>query len=295
MIIKKTFKLISNSPNIINFSENVLRSYYIEENSPRHIFAFLELKKKDFVHFTNAKIFDLISNIKKREAIQVIDFDYPLPVTYNISTKGLIINLRFFEIKEISSMSPNDLYACLVYAYLFEKIVTKKIKISDSYIKLIINFMLSFYMKSFARKFGLTGIYSPGIPKLKFLIACYILAAYFGYPINNNFFVKAATFAPYNYYSELDRLKNYNFQDIDQFIKAISDLKVMPGISIMSFTSTIYRFYGVTMLAAIEDCARFFSAILTSSIPGARVVPRHLVQVNKSEYFNILENIRRMF
>jgi len=293
MIIKKTFKLISNTPNVINLGENIIRSFYDDVNNPKQVFAFLDLKKKDIIHFTNDKIFDLNSNDKKRDTIQVINFDYPLPATYNIPTKGLIINLNFFEIKEISSINPIDLYASIVYAYIFEKIITKKYKISESYIKPIVNFFLSFYVKAFGRKYGLVGTYSSGIPKLKFLIACYILAAYFGYKINDNFFIQVSKIAPYNYFNEINSLKKYNFQEIDQFIKAVSDLKVMPGFSITSFTSALYRFYGVTMLAAIEDCARFFSVMLTSSIPGAKVVPRHIVQVNKIEYFNIVNSIKR--
>jgi len=293
MIIKKTFKLISNTPNVINIGENIIRSFYNDINNPKQVFAFLNLKKKDIVHFTNNKIFDLNSNDKKRETIQVINFDYPLPATYNIPTKGLIINLKFFEIKEVSSMNPIDLYASIVYAYIFEKIITKKYKISESHIKSIVNFFLSFYMKAFGRKYGLVGTYSSEIPKLKFLIACYILAAYFGYKINDNLFIQASKIAPYNYFDKINNLKKYNFQEINQFIKAVSDLKIMPGFSITNFTSTLYRFYGVTILAAIEDCARFFSAILTSSIPGSKVVPRHIVQINKIEYFNIVDSIKR--
>ena len=129
MKIKDSFKLISGTPNILKLSESVLRSFYNEENSPPHVIAILELKRKGIVHFTNKKIFHLIANIKKREVIQIVNLDYALPVSYNPPTKGLIINLKPMEVKEISNMSPNDLYASLVYAYAFEKMVTKKFKI----------------------------------------------------------------------------------------------------------------------------------------------------------------------
>ena len=295
MIVKDSFKLVSNVPNIIKLSESAIRSFYDEENSPRHVFAMLELKRKSIVHFTTKKIFDLISNIKKRESIQIINFDYPLQVTYNPPTKGMIINLKPFEVKEISNMSPNDLYAAIVYAYSFTQMATKKYKISESYAKIIVNFLLSLYVKAFGRKYGLVGIYSSGIPKLKFLIACYILAAFFGHAVNKNLFMEAAKIAPYMYANEIDKLMKYKFSDIDQFIKAVSDLKVMPGLTIATFTSTLYRFYGINVLVALEDCSRFFSVILTSSIPGSRVAPRHLVQVNEKEYFKIIEVTRRMF
>ncbi len=295
MKVKDSFKLVGNVPNIINLSESVLRSFYDEENSPRHVFAILELKKKSIVHFTNKKIFKLITNIKQREKIQIVNFDYPLPVSYNPPTKGLIINLKPFGVKEISNMSPNDLYASLVYAYSFEKMATKKFKISESYAKIIINYLLSLYVRAFGRKYGLVGIYSSGIPKLKFLIACYILASYFGNATNKDLFKKASALAPYMYSNEIEQLKRYNFSEIDQFIKAVSDLKVMPGLSVAVFTTLLYRFYGVDVLAALEDCSRFFSVIVTSSIPASRVVPRNLIKVNEQEYFKLVEITRRMF
>lgn len=295
MKVKETFKLVSNVPNILNLSESIVRSFYNEENSPRHVFAILELKKQSIVHFTSKKIFNLISNIKQRDSVQIINFDYPLPVSYNPPTKGLIINLKPFEVQEIINMSPNDLYASLVYAYSFEKLVTKKFKISESYANIIVNFLLSFYVKAFGRKYGLVGIYSSGIPKLKFLIACYILASFFGHQVNKKLFTNASKLAPYMYHTEIDQLQKYDFSNIDQFIKAVSDLKVMPGLSVALFTTTLYRFYGINMLVALEDCSRFFSVILTSSVPGNRVVPRYLIQVNQKEYFKLVEIMRKLF
>jgi hypothetical protein len=295
MKVKDSFKLVSNVPNVINLSESILRSFYDEENSPRHVFAILELKKSSIKHFTNKKIFGLISNIKKRDTIQAVTFDYPLPVSFNPPTKGLIINLKSFETKQIANMNPNDLYASLVYAYSFDKLIHKKFKISESYTKIIVNYLLSLYVKAFGRDYGLVGIYSSGIPKLKFLLTCYILASYFGYPTNKKLFMKASSIAPYMYANEADQLRRYDFSDITQFIKANSDLKVMPGLSVAKFTSKLYRYYDVNVLAALEDCSRFFSVIVTSSVPGSRVVPRHLVKANEKEYFNLVEITRGIF
>ena len=295
MKVKDSFQLISSMPNVLNLSESMLRSFYDEENSPRHVFAILELKKNSINHFTDKKIFDLITNIKKRETIQIINFDYPLPISYNPPTKGLIINLKPLEVKQIANMNVYDLYASLVYAYSFEKLITKKFKISDSYAKIIVNFLLSLYVKAFGRTYGLVGIYSSSIPKLKFLIACYILAAYFGYPVNKSLFMKASSIIPYMYANEFDQLKGYDFSSITQFVKACSDLKVMPGLSVAKFTSTLYKYYDINLLAALEDCSRFFSVIATSSVPGSKVVPRHLYRANEKEYFNLVEIIKRLF
>lgn len=296
MVIKDSFRLVSGAPNLFKVSESVVKSYQEEENSPRHVFAILELKKKSINHFTNKKIFNLISNIKQREAIQVVKIDsYPLPVSYNKPTNGMIINLKPFEVNEVSSMSPNDLYASLVYAYAFRQLVTKKYKIPESYANIIVKYLLSFYVQVFGKDYGLVGIYASGIPKLKFLISCYILSAFFGHKNNKNLFQKASVIAPYMYMNEFEQLRHYDFYYIEQFIKAVSDLKVMPGLTLNKFTSKLYTYFNINILPAIEDCSRFFSVILTSSIPGSRIVPRYLFKYNEKEYFRLIDITRRMF
>lgn len=296
MIIKDKFQLVSGAPNIFNVSESVVKTHQIEENNPRHVFAVLELKKNSIKHFTTPTIFNLIKDKKKREAIQVVKIEsYPLPISYNKSSKGMLINLKPFEVDEISSMNPNDLYAALVYSYAFSALVTKKFKISESYAKIIVNYLLSFYVQVFGKEYGLVGIYAAGIPKLKFLIACYVLSAFFGYKTDKKLFSKASTLAPYLYANEYTQLSKYNFSQIDGFIKAASELKVMPSLSVVVFTSKLYKYFGINILPAIEDCARFFSVILTSSVPGSRIITRNLVKYNEKEYFKLIEIMRRLF
>ena len=296
MVIKDKFRLVSGAENVIHVPSSVIKSHSSEENSPRHVFAILELKKKSIVHFTSKKIMQWVGDKKKRESIQVVMVDdYPLPVTYNPPTKGNIINLKPFSVDEVSSMSPNDLYASLVYAYSFEKLVTKKYKIKEEYAKIIVNYLLSFFVQVFGKEYGLVGIYASGIPKLKFLTACYIYSAFFGIKMGKTLLQKASTIAPYLYNNEFEALKKYNFALIEDFIQAISDLRVMPGLSITKFTSKLYRFFGINILPAMEDCSRFFSVILTSSVPGNTFVPKHLFKYNQTEYFQLIEITRRMF
>jgi len=296
MIIKDSFRLVSGAPNLFKVSESIVKSHQQEENNPRHVFAVIELKKNSIKHFTNSVIFDLIKNKVKRESIQVVKIDsYPLPVSYNPPTRGMIINLKPFEVNEISNMNPNDLYASLVYAYAFRGLVTKKFKISESHANIIVKYLLSFYVQVFGKEYGLVGIYASGIPKLKFLVACYILSSFFGYKTGKKLFSKASSIAPYLYANEFDQLMKYNFYYIEEFIKATSELKVMPGLTITIFTSKLYRFFGINILPAIEDCSRFFSVFLISSIPGSRLIPRTLYKYNEKEYFKLVEIMRRMF
>lgn len=296
MVIKDKFRLVANAPNILNLSSSVIEAHSQEENNPRHVFAVLELKKRSINHFASKKIFSLIGDVNRRDAIQVVRFDeYPLHISYNRPTKGLFINLKQFDVEEVSSLNPNDLYASLVYAYAFSLLVNKKFKIPESYAKPIIDYMLSFYIQVFGKDYGLVGIYASGIPKLKFLIACYILSAYFGHNTGKNLFNKAIPLAPYAYSEEYGELLKYDFSKIEDFIKALSDLKVMPGLSITKFTSKLYRFFGINILPAIEDCSRFFCTILTSSISGNSMVPKFLFKYNESRYHTLIDITRRMF
>jgi hypothetical protein len=296
MVIKDSFRLVSGAPNIFNVSGSVVSSYQKEENNPQQVFTILELKKKSINHFTNNVILNLVRDKEKRESIQVVKIDsYPLPVSYNVPTKGMIINLKYFEVNEISNMSPNDLYAALVYAYSFRNLVTGKFKISESYIPIIVNYLLSFYVQVFGKEFGLVGIYAAGIPKLKFLVACYIISSFFGYKSGKELFKKASSVAPYLYANEFNQLIQYDFSHIEEFIKAVSDLKVMPGLALTSFTSKLFRFFGINILPALEDCSRFFSVILITSIPGSRMIPRNLYKYNEKEYFKLIDITRRMF
>jgi len=296
MIIKDKFRLVSNAPNILSVSSSVIKSYQKEENSPRHVFAILELKKKSIKHFSNDAIFNLISDKRKREKIHIVNFDeYPLVATYNKSSKSLIINLKSFQVSEVSNMNPNDLYASLVYAYSFSKFATKKFKINKSSIKSIVNYLTSMYVQVFGKEYGLAGIYASGIPKLKYLVACYALSSYFGYPNNKSLLKEASKIAPFMYNNEFDALIKCDFSKIEEFIKCLSELRVMPGITLIKYTQKLYNYMGVNMLPAFEDLSRFFSIILTASVRGSTIIPTSIYRYNEKEYFNLVDVGRKVF
>jgi len=296
MVIKDVFKLIKNTPNILNISDNVLQKYQIEENSPRQIFTFLKQREKNIKkHFTNKIIFDLIEDTQKRETIKVVKFDqYILPVTYSPSSDSIIINLKPLDVEEISDLNPNNLYALLVYGYSFREFI-KRIKISDSYSGPIIAFFLSVFIKLFGKEFGLLGIYASGIPKLKFFIACYVLASFFGNSINESLLKRASTFSPYDFREERVAILKYDFSDIVQFIEALSEMKVLPGIKVYGFTSKIYRFLELGFMPAIEDLTRFVCILLTSDIKGSNIVRSSLYTFNQNAFDQVIEISKKAF
>jgi len=296
LVIKDKFELLNQIPNILNVPVSSLKSYEQEENSPRHIFTFLTLKQKHIKHFTKDKIFKFVGNEKEREVIQVVNFEkYPLAVTMNKPTKSLVINLKPYDVEDIASLSPNDLFANLVYGYGFSKLVTGKVKIGDLYAKPIIDFMTSMLVRAYGKDYGLTEIYSSGIPKLKFLLSCYIFSSFFGAPNNNNLLRKASGTAPYNYQPEAQEILKYDYKSITQFLKALSDLKVMPGIKPYSFTTKLFRWYGVNMIAGFEDLSRFICAIVAASVGGSKMVGSWISKYHEKAFGQILEISKKIY
>jgi len=192
-------------------------------------------------------------------------------------------------------MNHNDLYAAIVYAYTFSKLVNNKFEVRENYAKPIINYIVSLLVQVFGKEYGLDGNYSSLIGKLRFLVSCYVSAAFFGHVLGPSLFKHAVINAPYVYKNEEDMLLKYDFTRIIDFIKSLSDTKVAPGLTTIKFTTKIHRFFGIEMIAAFEDLSRFLCSILVSSIPGSGVVPSYIEKYNQREYYNILEITKRMF
>jgi hypothetical protein len=205
----------------------------------------------------------------------------------------MVLNLKPFDVTEVANLSPNDLYAGILYTYTFHKLVTGQVKIPDIYAKSIVNFLTSMLVRVFGKEYGLTETYAGSIPKLKFLLSCYILSAFFGHPTNENLLRKATSIAPFMYKEMQEKLLRYDFSDITQFLKALSELKVMPGIKIYGFTAKIFRFFKVDMLAALEDLSRFLSTIMASSVTGSTMIPSFISKYNEKEYKNIIDLTRK--
>jgi hypothetical protein len=297
MVIKDNFELMNKTPNLLSVPSSSLQSYEQEENSPRHIFTFLTLKQKNIKHFAKDKIFKFIGDVNKREKVRVVNFEkYPLSVTMNRPTKDVVINLKPFDVEDIASLNPNDLYAVLAYGYGFSRLITGKVKIGDMYAKPIIDFLTSMFVRVFGKEYGLTEIYSTGIPKLKFLLSCYIFASFFGQANDASLLRKASSTAPYNYQDEMRQILSYDYSSITQFLKALSDLKVMPGVKPYSFTTKIYRYFGINMLAALEDPSRFLMAIVCASIGGSKVVPTFIsTKYNERAFSQLIDLIRKVY
>lgn len=296
MVIKDKFELLNKTPNLLNIPESSLKAYENEENSPRHVYTFLTLKQKYIKHYTKDKILKFVEDVNSRDLIKVVNFDkYPLAVTINKPTRNIVLNLKPFDVEDVASLNPNDLFALLVYGYGFSKLLTRQVKVGELYAKPIIDFLTSMFVRVFGKEYGLTEIYSSGIPKLKFLLSCYIFSSFFGYTNDSVLLRKASSVAPYDYKPEADMILRYNYASITDFLKALSDLRVMPGVKPYSFTTKIYRFFGLNMLAALEDMSRFIMAITVASIGGSRVIPTFISKYNERAFGQILEISKKVY
>jgi len=295
MIIKDKFSLLKNTPNLLNLSSSDIHKYSIDLG-PRKIFVNLEQIKNRIDHFAKDKVFKLISDTRKRKNIYVINMpDYILPISYNKPTKGIVLNLSYFNIDDIYPSKPGErnLYSCMVYSLCFSELVSKKRNISDIYSSVFSNFLNSIFIRVFGKQFGLLGSFSSELPKLKFLINCYVLNAFFGIS-KNKLYERSGVAATFDYRDIIDDLKKYDFSTIDDFIKSLSDLKVAPGMNKHLFASRMLRAFGLNFLPGLEDISRLVS-IVSSSLPGVSVVPSYIHRYDETSFNKIIDISKNIF
>ena len=296
MVIKEKFDLLKGVDNVLKLSKSTLKGVTIDKG-PRTLFVMLELMKGRINHYTKDEVFNLLSNITKREVIKVVKLPtYSLPVSYNTPTKNLIINLGPFGIDEISTNKPGvfNLYALMVYSITFSSLVSQRVKVSDSYAPVIANYILSLLIRLFGKQYGLLGSFATEIPKLKFLTNLYILDSFFGIK-GNSAYKRAATASAFNYREIEDKLPRYNFLNINDFILSLSEFEIMPNINRHIFAARFLKQFDFNTLPALEDCSRFIATIATSDIKSSNVVPTFLYKYNEREYGKILEITRGVF
>jgi len=295
LVIKEKFKLLKDIPNTTDISKWNLSAYIVDDGLET-LHSILGLLEKRITHFSKQKVYQVLNS--KDNLVEVVYIPkYPIPVTYNTKTKQILINLSAFNTKEISTMNPTsrDLYGCLVYGICLMELATRQ-GIPDKFAGHITAYLLSVFIRVFGKEYGLIGIYSTQIPKLKFMISCYIQGSFFGIT-GNKAFQNASMGAAYNYKNDLDLLKKFDFKDVNDFIKALDQTKVFPGISKYNFVSKVLRLLSIHFIPAIEDCARFMAVMTTSDIPGitAALSPAFYYRYNEPEFNAILQISKRIF
>jgi hypothetical protein len=295
--VKEKFDLLKTVPNVLSLSSSDIKSSSIEVGH-RKVFVNLEQVKNRINHYTKDRILNLLRKVNQREKEFHVLYlpDYSLPISYNKPTKEFIINVGALGIDDIQPDNPGvyNLYALMVYGIVFSDMVSGKVNLSDRYASVISSFILSLFMRIFGKAYGLTGSFSRQIPKMEFLINVYILNSFFGIT-GVNAYKKATTTSSFDYKEIEDQLNNYNFSDINDFIKSLSDFDIMPNINRYVFAQKMQRFFNINILAALEDCSRFFAVLTTSNIKGSNIVSTYLSKYNEKVFGQLMEVSKNIF
>jgi hypothetical protein len=290
MIYKEEFSLLKGFYNTLNLSKKDIEKNSVDDGIKLLVNS-LNMLEKNVEHFTKKSVYKLISS-KEVDKIAVVYLDYyKLYVSYNIPTDQIIINLFPFDVETITIGSPNvrDLYACVAYGICFRNFMTGKVVPKTIYFNAIASFFTSMFMQVFGRDFGLTGRYQSNIGLLKFLISVYVLIGFFGEERKRSY-VLSGQVSSINYKEYSSDLDNYDFTDIRSLIKALSEFKVLNGITDFYFMKKMYNMLSGEFIIAMEDFSRFLSASTACSIPSTTIIPRFIAtKYNQDEFSKILE------
>lgn len=287
MVIKDDFILLRNTLNLTNFSSTDLKKITVK-NGIKLFESVLMMMEDSISHLAREDVYKFLK--KNIDAIEIINTpDYALFVTYNKPTKQILININSFGVDNITPTRPDpkNLYACLVYGICLRNISIGKYEVKNNYYDVIVSFLLSMFVQMFGREYGLIGKYSNEIPKLKFLTSCYILTSFFGESLTHAV-GKSSIISGFNPKEIGESLFHYDFNNIEEYIKAVSEFGAMPGITKFHFTSRCYKFLGVNFLPALEDISRFIATIAASSVAGNSVITPSIYKYNKEDYIKIL-------
>lgn len=296
MKIKDKFNLLKDVYNVLDYPYSKLSTYIIPKGSTK-IYSTLKLIEDRINHFTKSKVFSTLETIKTNPKIISLTKieNYILPVTYNIKSDTIVINLQPFGTDDISRVDSRNIYACVVYGICFRDLITKKVSIPDNTFSVIASFITTLLMRLFGKEFGLLGVYATQIPTLKFLTNCYVLASMFGEKSKVNLYKKSSTGSGVDFHPYLDKLGQYDFSNINDYIKSLSDFKVMPGITRHTFAARIFKTLSINFLPGIEDASRFISLITTSDLPGNSISPSFISKYNRTEFDKILSISKKVF
>ena len=295
MIVKEKFDLLKGVENILNIPSSRIKQMQVEIG-PRKIFVVLDMQKNRISHYTKDGVLNLISDTEARKKIHVVAFPaYSLSVSYNKPTKGQVINLSPFGIDDITEKpGPQNLYALMVYSITFSDLVSGKYKITDKYSPPIASYFISILLRLFGKQYGLLGSFASEIGKLKFLTNLYVLSSFFGIT-GPSVYKRASASSAFDHRSIGDKLKKYDFTNINDFILSLSELGVMPNLNRHIFASRVLRQFGLSFLPALEDVSRFIATITTSDIKGSNVVSTYLHKYDERDFNRILEISKALF
>lgn len=289
-MVKDELILLGNTKNIVSYPQSTVDSLLLGDEDldkiKDTIKLFLNKTKSHFAH----SIIDRQYNNEFNNYDFVSIPKYVLPAVYNKNSRRILLNMSIWGRKDILNIPPQDLYATLVYSYVVA--YYSNFDLSNDYIDTICDFMASVYLRLFAKKYGLMGSFVEEIPKLRFLVNMFVLKSFFFYDDKKSY-IKAAHLSKINKDKFDVNLDDYDFSNIKDFIKCLSESGVLHGITMYEFASRLIRMFGVASLPMFEDGMRFMATISASSVPGTGIFPITLQKYNNTLYQKILKFVER--
>ena len=288
MIKNKKFELIKEVSNWTSYSLSDLeRNVVADGNKFLTTVAILNTGKTHFMH--NIILKD--KTLDKRLLVVNLD-NYPLPVTWNIPTKSILINTSPFGTDQLDSkkIGSSNFYSLLVYGFVVDKYITNKAKFNRNDYSLTFLFFLSMIVRLFARKFGLLASKDSEVfALLKFILGCYICTSFFD--ITDLREICHISGTTYDNQSK-DIYEKYNFSLISQFILALNNEKVFSGIDKFYFANLCLRFFGINFLPSFEDPIRFYASLASVSCPNSNIIRGFIPKYNLAVYRKIIDSMK---
>jgi len=295
--IKENFNLLKNIENYTHYSTSEIKRYEIEMGIDK-VYSTIRMNKPPS-NFTKNILQNIMGGKYGKMAYTykiITNENYKLAISYDKNLDKNIINISFYDATEIYGNKPDyrALTACVISSHILNRMYNKSVNIHQELAGPIISFMSTLFLSIFGKQYGLIGAFSNRIPLLKYLTGCYVLASFFGLQ-NTTLFETAKQYANVDFRQNIDELQHYDFSNILDFIKAISESKTMHGFSAHEFTHKIYRFLGIHFLAALEDFGRFMALMTVADLPGNSFVPFSLKKYNQKEYQKIIKTCSKLF
>jgi len=295
IIVKKQFSFLKNIDNIISVSKNDIDRESDELNL-RNLIRSVMMIQGSTNHFTSDVIYSLISSFETAQKnIHIINSDkYPLALTYNEPTGSIVLNMTFYNTDTITKMSSKEIYSALAYGECFRRLVTRKYDMKLNHAEPIINFLTTVFIRIFGKQYGLLGSFQSELSKVKFLLSTYIYQSFFGLE-GKDLYKAAAAISSFDYREIEEQLSKYDFYNIDNLVKSLSDFGAMKGLTKYDFAAKMLRFLGLHFICALEDASRFMALVTASNISGTSLVPSFFYNYNVTEYRKILEISKDIF
>lgn len=290
-MLTSNISLLGNIPNVVSMSQASVDAKKISEEDAQQFIDSVKLFLMRAKSHIGYKYVDYHVQTKFKYIDLVKISNYQLLSVYNTNTRKCLINISATFKTKTANIDPRDCYAMTLYGHICS-CLTAKPNFTNEY-EPFCEYMCSLFLKIFAKKFGITGVYAELMPQFRFIVYMYILVKFFG--VNGD---KALHIASANCKFDvkklnIPRLKDYDIYNIKDMIRLLSDSGTCPGLNVYKFVETMIRNFDTMGLAMFEDLMRFSSAIFTSTINSNSFFGEKLLFYNSNNYTkinNIIEN-----